>query len=137
MAAIPAAPSAPRLLNPHNRVVCRESYGDIPSLIEAARRETAEANLGNAWALYEQALAAELKRRWVEFSGKANTPIGDIPSLRRKLQSASILDKWTFDAMEVVIRRPKSIGWRHLDTIAAMVTGICLESTHGGVACRA
>ncbi|QDV76997.1 hypothetical protein [Botrimarina mediterranea] len=131
-----AAPM-PRLLDVHCRRASRESYGDIPGLIEAARRETAEANLGNAWALYEEALAAELLRRWIDFSGKATTPIRDIPTLRKKLQSAQVLDRWTFDAIVVVTNRPKSIGWRHLDTVAALVTGICLENNRGGIACRA
>lgn len=126
-----AAPGSVRILNPHERVRFRETYGDIPSLIEAAREETAECNLGNAWHLYEQALAAELLRRWVEFSNKRGTPIRDIPTLKRKLASALLIDRWTSDAIEVVTHRPSDIGWRHLDTIAALVTGLCLENNKG------
>lgn len=135
--ALEAAPGSARLLNPHERVRYRETYGTIPDLIDAARAETADGNLGNAWALYEQALAAELRRRWVEHCGKVNTPWRDVGTLRQKLRSCGILDVWTFQAIDILRARPKSIGWRHLDTVAALVTGLCLEQSRGGVACRA
>jgi hypothetical protein len=115
----------------------RELYGGIHGLIEAARRESAAGNLGNAWFLYEQALAAELRRRWVEFCGKYNTPIHDIGTLRTKLRCASLIDDWTFRSIDILLKRPKDIGWRHLDPVATFVTGYCLENVKGGIACRA
>jgi hypothetical protein len=119
------------------RVQWREAYGGIHWLIEAARRETAAGNLGNAWFLYEQALASELRRRWVDFSGKPNTPFTDIVSLRQKLRCSKQIDKWTFDSIDILLKRPKDIGFRHLDPVATFVTGLCLEGTKEGIACRA
>ena len=115
----------------------RELYGGIHGLIEAARRESAAGNLGNAWFLYEQALASELRRRWVEHSGKYNTPLQDIGSLRQKLRGAGLIDLWTFKSIDILLKRPKDIGWRHLDPIATFVTGLCLENVREGIACRA
>ena len=121
----------PVFVSPWERLAERESYGDLPRVIEAAREEAAQGRLGNAWRLYEEALSIHLRILWVGHCGRPGTPFRDAATLGHKLRSARLLDDWTCDALRLVLRRPKSIAWRHLDTVAAFVESLTLQPEGG------
>lgn len=109
------------------RKTWRQSYGDLTSLVAAARDELEAGQLENAYTAYRLALGSYLRQRWLEQSGKLNSSLTEPSTLAQKLNSAGQLDFWTLNVVRLTEKRPKLINWTHVDVIAALVESLTLE----------
>ena len=76
---------------------------------------------------YQATLASWLRQRWVEHSGKPNSPTFDVETLIRKLQSALVLDRWLVSQVRMATERPAVVDRRHVELVAALVRTLTLE----------
>lgn len=101
-----------------------ESYGDLQHVFSSATNELAEGNLHNAWACFNEALCQGVRIKFVEHSGKGDSPITDPDELIKKLQSACILDRWMCKVLQEARRRPQAISHQHVDIFGSIVHAV-------------
>ncbi|TWT35879.1 hypothetical protein KOR34_07750 [Posidoniimonas corsicana] len=99
----------------------------LPEIVGSAREELAEGNFENAWSGFQIALEHWLRVKWVEHSGKPNSPIAERYQLLDKLKSGCVLDGWTDRAIRLVLTRPLPVEQWHAGVFAAVVTSLAVD----------
>lgn len=99
----------------------RDAAGDLKSLLAGAREEHDREEYENAYTAYRMALAEALRRKWIQHSGKAGSPINDPATLQAKLRAGNSIDHWLDHLLKATNHRPCPIEPNHVRILSAIV----------------
>lgn len=106
----------------------RQSYGDLRSLVLAARDERRRGELENAYTAYRLVLNQWLRQRWLDHCGRPGSPTVEPTLLVKKLRSAGRLDAWIVKAIALSDNRPCPVGLTHVSVLAGLVESLVVEA---------
>ena len=109
------------------RLEMRDRFGDLHSTFLAACDELRRGQLSNAWAGFHVTLNTWLRHKFVDLTGRLNSPTHDSPGLLLKLRSGCVVDRWTHDMLRSAIVRPQTITLRSVDILAGIVLAVCFD----------
>lgn len=110
----------------------RDPHSSMPEIVGAAREELDAGNYENAWTAYTIALEHWLRVRWIQKSGKVNTPIVDRYQLLDRLKASLSLDDWANKAIRLVLTRPLPVERWHVEIVAAVVAPLTVDEVESG-----
>jgi len=113
-----------------SRLDARDRYGDARSSLHNGDTERGKGQLENAWTAYQLAFELWVREQYLNHKGKQNTSLNDPMALLEKLRGGGAIDRWTFDALRLFLKRPLPVEWIHADVAAAL-----MQSLIGGEAC--
>jgi len=130
MSTIPSLPCqhGPIGVTPQSvRLEMRDPFGDLHSTYLAACDELRRGQFGNAWAGFHVTLNTWLRHKFVDVTGRLNSPVHGSPELLMKLRSACIIDRWTHHVLRAALVRPQTVTRRSVDILAGIVLAICFD----------